>query len=71
MRNCVRVCAVNNMPVGFSMSADMTNLTVISVCKQCPDGNTDLMVVRCVVSNQFGSIYGEGYLNVLRLYCLQ
>ena len=52
----------------FNVSSDNTMLTVSDVCKQCSDGSSDLAVIQCNVTNKYGFIYGEAYLNVLRMY---
>ena len=38
---------------------------IMNVCKICPNGQTDLMVVQCNASNMHGYAYASGYLNVL------
>ena len=64
MRDTMRDSDDNPGP-RISVTAEGTNLTVIDVCKTCDDGSSDLMVVQCTASNVHGSIYAQGYLNVL------
>jgi receptor-type tyrosine-protein phosphatase zeta len=47
------------------ISGDGTQLILRKLCKSCPDDSTDLMVVQCNASNPHGSVFSDGYLNVL------
>ena len=60
-------CLISDHSHGFrhKISNNDTALMVTNVCKTCPDGQTDLMVVQCNASNAHGYAYASGYLNVL------
>ena len=65
--NIPAVCHLaKQLPSKISLSADQTTLIITDVCKACSDGTSDLMVIACNVSNQYGYAFGEGYVNVLR-----
>ena len=48
-----------------------TTLTIRSICKECDSGPsnanrlTDVMVIQCNSSNDYGYKFGQGYINVL------
>jgi len=63
---------VNGEPVNYddlgpgrTVSADRHTYTVSNLCKDCPAGRNDLMVVQCNASNVHGYVFASGYLNVL------
>ena len=43
-------------------------LSIRDLCKTCPSGGSDLMVIQCNASNIHGYVFAEGYLNVLCKY---
>ena len=47
------------------LSSDARNLTVVNLCKACSDGSSDLMVIQCNSSNDYGYVLGQAYINVL------
>jgi hypothetical protein len=47
------------------ISSDGYTLTISDLCKDCPDGTSDLMVIQCNASNVHGYVFADGYLNVL------
>ena len=48
------------------LSANGTALTILTTCKYCPGGLTDLSVIQCNASNPNGYVFSSAYLNVLR-----
>ena len=48
-----------------SVGPDGTTLTIRSVYKSGPQGQSDLMVVQCNSSNVHGYIFASGYLNII------
>jgi len=53
------------MPDRMHLSSDGTELILSDVCKDCPDGSSDLQVIQCNASNVHGYAFGDGYINVL------
>ena len=52
----------------YSLSTDLTILTITNVCKECLDGSSNLAVIQCNATNQYGSVFAQGYLNVLGMF---
>ena len=68
--NIFRTDCCTELPAKYSLSGDRTELTVTGVQKSYVDVTSgkivsDLDVIQCNVSNQHGSAYAQGYINVL------
>jgi len=58
---------VNNLNKKMTISPDLRTLTISQLCKNCSGdtGQTDLSVIQCNASNDYGYVLGQGYVNVL------
>lgn len=57
--------AASNMPDKMRLANDGLELILYDVCKECPNGGSDLQVIQCNASNVHGYAFGDGYINVL------
>jgi hypothetical protein len=56
----------SQMPPRMHLAKDGTELILDEVCKDCPDGSTDLQVIQCNASNVHGYNFSDAYINVLQ-----
>ena len=61
MRECFFITASRK----FILSADQLSLTLTNLCRDNCVARSDLMVVSCNASNEYGYAYAAGYVNVL------
>lgn len=55
-----------NLPQRLRIAPDNTRLTISNVCRDCAGGTTDIQVIQCNASNAHGTVFGSGYINVLK-----
>lgn len=62
---CISVSTADSLPPKFRLSNRNRNLTIVNVCKNCDNGQSDLQVIQCNASNTHGYAFAAGYINVL------
>jgi len=61
----VVIISAGALPPRYSLNNDATILTIHDVCRECPDGSSDLQVIQCNASNHHGYAFGAGYLDII------
>lgn len=54
------------LPQKFRISPNGTHLTISNVCRDCGENKWDLRVIQCNASNAHGSVFSDGYINILK-----